>query len=318
MTNKELRAEYIRLSRLESKQDVDDMIDIFLEYFFKTILALKIDNETPRELKDAALVNQMLFTKLSHLKQIIIGIGFTSKSGAKLNNIIDPTVVGSLVRTIFETVGMFNLIYIQTNAGEERLILYNLWVSAGLSYRQKFTTAATSDEVKEKAKNEKQQIEDLKIQIEQTTLFKNISQRDKDRIYNKITSKEYNIRFENGQVKGVAGFQEFIEKAGVRPRIMDNMYTHFSLNSHPSNVSVFQFGDMFKTAEPRFFELVNFNVKSALFLLGVFAADFIKLFPELLTIYNAQPLIDQIMINFFNSFMRGEAYDINEAYDALN
>jgi hypothetical protein len=318
MNKIELRTEYLRLSRLESKQDVDDMIDIFLEYFFKTILALKVENEIAKELKDAILVNQMLFTKLAHLKKIITGIEFTSKAGAKLNNIIDPTVVGSLVRTIFETVGMFNLIYIQANAGEERLVLYNLWVSAGLSYRQKFTTAAISEEVKEKARNEKQQIENLKNQIEHTTLFKNLNQRDKDKIYSKITSKEYNVRFENGHVKGVAGFQEFIKIAGVRPRIMDNMYTHFSLNSHPSNVSVFQFGDMFRAEEPRFFELVNFNVKSALFLLGVFAADFIKLFPVLKNIYDAQPLIDQIMINFFNNFMRGDAYDINKEYEALN
>lgn len=318
MTKDQLRVEYQRLSRLETKEDVDEMIDIFLEYFFKTILAFKAEAETPRELKDAILVNQMLFTKLLHLKQIIKGVEFTSKTGAKLNKIIDPLVVGSLVRTIFETVGMFNLIYLQTKPGDELLILYNLWVSAGLSYRQKFTTALINEEIIEKAKKERQQIEDLKSEIEQTALFKKLSQREKDHIYNKITGKEYNIRFENGQLKGVAGFQEFIERAGVRPKVMDNMYTYFSLSSHPSNVSVFQFGNMFQVEDSHFFGLVNFNVKSSMFLLGVFVADYIKLFPSILDVYNGQPLLDQIMINFFNSFMRGEAYDINRSYEALN
>jgi hypothetical protein len=313
MNKEKLREEFTRLRVFEN-----ELLDIYLEYFLKSIQDFQIKGDTPRHLRDAILVNQMLFTKVGHLKQLITGIEFTSKTGAKLKKIIDPTVVASVVRTIFETVGMFNHIYIQTKSDEERIIIYNLWAIAGLNYRQKFAGSLTMPENIQKAKEELDQINILKDQIEQMNLFKGLSQRDRERIYDKIGRKEYNIRFEKGFVKGVGGFQEFIENSGVRPRLMDNMYTHFSLNSHPSNVAVFQFGDMFQANDPKFFELTNFNVKNAVYLLSIFVADYIRLFPELINTFNNQPLIDQIIINFSNSFMRGEEFDINKAYESLN
>ncbi|MEJ5996240.1 DUF5677 domain-containing protein [Pedobacter sp. Du54] len=318
MNKDELRAEFTRLRIMDSEKNINDVIDILLEYFLKSIQNHRSDKNTPTHLHDAMLINQMLFTKLAHLKQLISGIEFVSKDGSRLKKIVDPTVVASLVRTIFETVGMFNLIYISNNSDEEMLIKYNLWVIAGLSYRQRFVQQTSSPENIQKAKDELAQIGKLKAQIESTALFKALSQRDKDKIYEKINRKEYNVIFENGHVKGIAGFQEFIANAGFNPKLMDNMYTHFSLNSHPSNVAVFQFGDMFQNKDPRFFELASFNVKNAIFLLSVFIADYIRLFPDVANTYSGRPIIDQIMINFFNAFMRGHEYDINNAYEHLN
>jgi hypothetical protein len=318
MTKEELRAEFTRLRIMDSEKDINDFLDILLEYLLKSIQNHKSDKTTPLHLHEAMLINQMLFAKVAHLKQLVSGIEFVAKDGSRLNKIVDPTVVASLVRTIFETVGVFNLIYISTNSDEERLIIYNLWVIAGLNYRQRFVQQTTSAENIQKAKEELAQIGILRTQIENTPLFKGLSQRDKNKIYDKISRKEYNIIFENGSVKGIAGFQEFIANAGVKPKLMDNMYTHFSLNSHPSNVAVFQFGDMFNNKNPQFFELASFNVKNAICLITIFIADYIRLFPEVINTYNNSPIIDQIMINFFNAFMRGHEYDINKAYDLLN
>ncbi|MCY1528853.1 hypothetical protein D9M68_639740 [compost metagenome] len=75
---------------------------------------------------------------------------------------------------------------------------------------------------------------------------------------------------------------------------------------------------MFQNKDPRFFELASFNVKTAIYLLTVFIADYIRLFPDVANTYNSRPVIDQIMINFFNAFMRGHEYDINKAYEQLN
>ena len=93
-----------------------ELADIFLEYFFKILVDHHDDKVYSQADADAKMINQMMFTKLTHLKRIIEGIGFESKEGKKLNAIIDPTIVVSLVRNIYESVALFNLIFVYTLA----------------------------------------------------------------------------------------------------------------------------------------------------------------------------------------------------------
>lgn len=69
---------------------------------------------------DSTMVLQMMMTKALHLRNTISGISYESNNGNRLNKIIDPTVVASLIRNIYETTGMFNLIYRTTTDPEEK------------------------------------------------------------------------------------------------------------------------------------------------------------------------------------------------------
>lgn len=75
------------------------------------------------EERDTKMINQMMLTKVLHIMDVVKGINCKSKSEIILNNIIDPTIVSSLARNIFETVGMFNLIYKNTVTLDERYIV---------------------------------------------------------------------------------------------------------------------------------------------------------------------------------------------------
>ena len=75
------------------------------------------------EERDTKMINQMMLTKVLHIMDVVKGLNYKSKSGIILNNIIDPTIVASLTRNIFGTVGMFNLIYKNTVTLDERYIV---------------------------------------------------------------------------------------------------------------------------------------------------------------------------------------------------
>jgi len=144
MTKEELRKECSRLFACKTIADSNDLLDIYSEFLFQSVQNHHQEAVYTQAEADAKLVIQMMLTKVLHLKSVIAGISFKAKDGSVLNKIIDPTIVASLIRNIYETAAMFNLIYRNTKSKEEREVLYLLWVHSGLKYRQRFENIITA------------------------------------------------------------------------------------------------------------------------------------------------------------------------------
>lgn len=318
MTKEQLRVEVERLMKSDAKQDVKDMLSILQECLFKIFMNHPKKQGDSNSTVDAKIVIQMIFSRMCNLKKDFDGFEYTANNGDKLNKIIDPTIIASSVRTVFETVGMFSTIYVKADSEDEKFILYNLWAIAGLKYRQRFVTANSSPETITKAAEEKQAIDDAVAAIEATDKFKALSIADKDKIYKCIAKYDFTIRFDGNSVKNLNGYQDMVEKAGIRSDIMGNIYTFLSLSSHPSNVAVFQFANMFSVEDPHFAFMSKFSLKFVFMLTSVFIADYIKVFPETLAIFNSLDVRDQCIINCYNIFARNRTYSINDEYGKLD
>jgi hypothetical protein len=316
MNQEQLREEYTRLTRLEKIEDCSDLLDIYLKYFFEVIRKNSDDSNTLAE-SEAKLVHQMIFTKTGHMKELLKGFEYESADKkTKLNRIIDPTVIASNTRNLLETISMFNLVFVNTKNTDEKIILYNLWASAGLKYRQRFNVVIKNSESQEKLDDEKKQIDNLKEEIENTELYKRLEEKDQNKIQSKLKEKDYKIQFNNNKVEFFS-WQETIPLLGVRAGIMDTIYTYFSLYAHPSNVSVFQFGNMFKKEENPFIYVTTYNLNNFFFLLSIFVFDYIKLFPEVKSTFEELSQIEQIVIDRQNVFARDESFSINSQWKAL-
>jgi len=315
MTKEQLRNECSRLFSCKTIADSNDLLDIYAEFLFKAVQNHHKEDVYTQAEADAKLIIQMILTKVLHLKSVIAGISYEAKDGSTLNKIIDPTIIASLIRNIYETTVMFNLIYRHTKSKDEREILYLLWVHAGLKYRQRFETAITTEENKEKHEHEKAQIDKIVSEIEANSLFKSLDEKNQGKIRTKLKDKDYLMRFDGTEVIFLH-WHELTAIMGIKEGLLENIYTYFSLYSHPSNVAVFQFADMFKLGEEVFPQMVNFNLKIAFFMFSIFIADYIKLFPSVLKTFEALDLRDQIVINFHNTTTRSHDYSINEAWTA--
>lgn len=315
-TLEHLRAEFKRLSHPDNIADCIELIDKYCIFFLTAIKNHQTENNTSAQEVEAKLILQMMMTKALHIKNTIKGVDFDTKNGIKLNNIIDPSIVASLIRNVYETTAMFNLIYRTNKQGDERDIIYKLWVISGLKYRQRFSVHITTQENETKRQTEEQNIANHITEIENTTLYKNLSDKDKEKIKRIISSKDYLIRFENNDLK-VLHWQGLIETMGCRQEFFQTIYTYFSLYSHPSNVSVFQFRDMFIPEKGPFLFMTTFNMQYVFMLLSVFIADYINLFPKVLQTFNSLEKIDQILINHNNTFARDYSYSINDTWKDL-
>lgn len=316
MTKKELRTEFTRLITCETIKDSYDLLDVYAECLF---LIIKNHHEEPAYSQadaEAKMLVQMMLTKVLHLRSVVNGISFRAKDGTSLNKIIDPTIVASLIRNIYETTGMFNLIYRYTKSKEEKEILYLLWVHSGLTYRQRFESNIFTKENMKKLDDEKKQIDNIVATIEENELYKSLDKKNQRKINIKIKEKDYLVKFEDKEVTFLH-WHELIKPMGIKDGLFENIYTYFSLYSHPSNVAVFQFDSMFKKGEETFLDLTNFNLKTAFIMISIFIADYISLFPTVIKTFDSLEIKDQIVINFNNTYARNQNYSINDSWIAL-
>jgi hypothetical protein len=316
MEKQKLREEYMRLNKLATIQDCLDLFDIFLEHLWNVIQIHHEDKVYSYANKDAKILNQMMFTKLTHLKKIVEGVGYTAQNGDHLNKIVDPTIVASLTRNIFETVAVFNLIYRNTKSEDEKAIIYGLWVSSGLKYRQRFQSAATTPENIQKIADEQKQIADIEKEIKDTALYKSLDAKNQGKIDEKLKQKDFKIRFDGKEVIYLV-WQDMCDVMGLNRDIFENIYTYFSLYSHPSEVAVFQFESMFSKENEEFKQLTTTNLKYCFSLMSVFVADYICLFPQVKDTFEKLEIYKQIALNAHNKMLRDDAYSINDAWKNL-
>lgn len=315
MDQNELRKNFLRLSYSETIEDSVEMMDLYASFFLIVISTHhNLPNKTIEE-KQAKIVLQMMLTKALHLKKMLEGVSFKSKAGVILQTIIDPTVLASIIRNTYETTATFNIVY-RANIDEGSSIVHKLWTIAGLKYRQRFSEQATTDENRRKLVDEQRQIEELTSEIKTSPLYQGLDSTERARIDKQIKDKSYLVVISNAKVKELH-WQEVSKIMGVLEGRFENMYTYFSLYAHPSNIAVWQFSDMFGKADKQFLSLTAFNLQYFFMCMSIFTADYINLFPEIGKLYDKLPLLDQIAINSFNVFARGNNYSINDAWKHL-
>lgn len=316
MSKEALRKEVSRLISCDNINDSKELIKVYSELFFRIIKNHQADNINSNADREAKIINQMMLTKALHLQSATDGISYVAQDGSALNRIIDPTIIASLIRNVYETAAMFNLIFRNTKSANEKTIVYNLWVHAGLKFRHRFEGVIKQQENREKIEAERQQMADMIAEIKATNLYQQLSQDNKDKIDAKLKEKDYKIQFVNNNVVFLH-WQELATVMGLKQMMFDNAYTYFSLYSHPSNVAVFQFKDMFRN-DNDFLSTTNFNLRYFFACASIFIADYIKLFPNVLNTYNGLDIRDQIVINFHNTFFRGNDYSINDSWKAVD
>jgi hypothetical protein len=317
MKQEELRQEVLRLSDANDIPTNIEYLDYFIQCFFDLVVYHRQDKLKMEGEADAKIILQMMFSKLIHLKKLLGGVHFTNKKGQQLTDtIIDPTVVTSLVRTIYETVCLFNIVYAVPNTADKRKILYYLWVSSGLNYQQEFSPAYASEAKKKKVAEDKKKIASLKKAIEDTEQYKALDKYNQNKIQLELRDKDFKIKIENNTVRCLSWqkiSKEFITKSDV----FDKIYTYFSLHTHPSNVSVLQFANMFREEEDTFKRITVFNLRFCLALSSIFLSDFIRLFPATLSTFEKRSDIEQIMLNFFNRMLREDNKSISDVSERL-
>ncbi|MBA2613386.1 MAG: hypothetical protein H0U95_15570 [Bacteroidetes bacterium] len=302
----DIRSEY---SRLLSSKDLQVMIE---SYKIITDTGFSIFYEHGKEGTktswdyDGNLLYQMTMLKCLSVLKLAEPINYTNDvDGTSLKNTYDPFSVYNLVRAQYEAFCNFNNIYIQSKSTQEIELKYYLWVLSGLNYRQRFKVEA-KENVEKKA-HEKKEIDDIIATLELNTCYIQLEDQSKKNIQDGIKKRDWQYKIEGNKASKIA-WHEMMTNAGTND-MLEGQYSFLSLNTHPSNVSVFQFGAMYNENEQESFTRMAMQLSKILVALSI--RDYCVYFPTCMKTFNKLPSMHQMLINTYNRMFRDESYVLN-------
>lgn len=275
------------------------------------IMAEAMGKEAPSEmLQDAHHLAQLVALRSTSILRLGEAAEYDNATSPihSLKPTLDPASIWGLVRAQYEAFAVFNNLYIQ-HRGDEQKLLYHLWVISGLKYRQQFRKPLNDEriphdlatELVAKADDELKTIDALVKQIEQSSLYQNLTIEKQAEISKAIKRKEFKFFFKDG-IPVEQAWHELFNRT-IASEIFAPFYTYLSLWSHPSNVSAFSFKDLYSNgaADGQVQRAVNF----AGFILAFMLRDKMSLFPECRAAFEDLPPPHQVLLDGWNEWFRG-------------
>ena len=272
-------------------------------------LSLKAHETIKREdrhdfLNDALILFQMTMSKGISILKLAQGTDYKNDIESLKHNkayrYIEPTAISSLTRTQFEAFSNFHNIYNSSDDDNVKQLLHDLWVVAGLKERQRFIHDDMAEEHKKKAEVERRKIDTLIERIEANEVFLSFSEERAEKLRKQIKQRNFQFVYKDGDLKK-SGWRDMFLNAGIKP-MFENIYSNMSLYSHPSNVSVFQFAQMFdeKTNTPMTHNAMNISR----IIMALFIGNYCKFIPEAHAAFQELPRLYQFIIDFENKAFR--------------
>jgi hypothetical protein len=287
-----------------------------LDCSLKLLLDHKNNSKLTETDNDGHLLVQIFLLKSMSLIKLTNGLRYRNDlNNTQFNDIYDPFGMGNLVRSQYEAFCNFNNIYIQSKSQNEINLKYYLWVLAGLNSRQRFP--AKSLIAIEQRKKEADIIEQYLDLLHKNTCFNELTERAKSNIQRCIGKREWQVKVTEDNAYKIA-WHEMFSNAGVKH--YDEQYNYLSSLSHPSNLSVIQFKQMYEGSKPEErsdFQSMRVMLTTSKTIMSFLLKDYITYF-KLHTQFDQLPLIDQMLVNAYNRNFRGREYVLNNTLEKLN
>ena len=222
---------------------------------------------------------QMVLFKIRSLQEAIKGLPLVP-NGQKQTIYLDLSNIASITRGIYESAFIYHNIFISTDNESERQVLINIWKIEGYNNRHKVPVPESMEE--DVAQNINT-IESLRSATKEILNRMDIVESARNKIEKIIKRDSSNIkgyRFVKSENR-IIGF-EHIDFTNARSifehEYMDGTYSYLSYQSHPSFLSLLQFGQL--TGKEYFSDMVRPFLMTACFCATKFANDACKVMTD--------------------------------------
>ena len=195
----------------------------------------------------AQCILQIIVCKIRSLLDMSNGINVRPEKDTI--RILDIPSLISVLRSLYEMAFVFHNIYAEQETKEERDIVLYIWAIRGLNNRQNMPIIPLA--FKEKAENEKKQIEDLKNRIISIVTNLDMSDEIRKQLINVASMKTVEIkgyRFrKDSENNRIIAFEDYRYEEGAEALLRTDAptYRFLSIHGHPPYLGVLQFGQLF-------------------------------------------------------------------------
>ena len=296
--------EVAELTQMKTLEDCKRYMKVMLDFYFDVIQSTASRKASSALEDDRNIWLQQMFCMGNHFISLLDGVGYQRKD-IRLNPIIDPDVLFTVARRIYESVVSFNLLFIQPVDANHQSILYNLFMAHGLSERLKDLDEDMRNRYPYRVLEEAAAIAACKKAIICNPLYATLNKQTQNTIDNAF-GKKYRYFFnENDELKFVQ-FEDAYICLKMREDMFAQQYSFFSLHGHPSYLSIIQFRDAFKKEFLADTMMAKHATQCALTFLSIFIVDYMKSNADVKAMYDNLELPRRFAIGMYEDAMRGE------------
>lgn len=305
-SEKQLTIEEVqKFIQLDTIDDCKQYLRVMLDFYFDVIKSPEGRKATSYIEDDRNIWMQTLFSEGFHFLSLLDGVGY-NKGIDRLNPIVDPSVLFSVARRIYESVIAFELLFVIPDSEDKKVILYNLFMAHGLSERLKNIDEEMRSHNPERVAEEQKDIDECLKEIEGTDLYSELDQQTKNIIKNAF-GKKFRYIFKEDNSLEFVNYYDADKLLGIKNNMLKGTYSYFSLHGHPSYVSIFQFRDAFKNDSRADISLMAPHAtQCVLAFMSFFIVDYMKLVPEIKTMFDKLEEPRRFAIGMYEDAMRGE------------
>nr|MCR4613662.1 DUF5677 domain-containing protein [Bacteroidaceae bacterium] len=221
--------------------------------------------------------------------------------------IIDFSILFTIARCVYESLIAFEILFVLPKTEDKQTIVYNLFMAQGLSERLKDLDEDMRSHNPTRVQEEQNDIDECRKAIEGTKLYKTLDQQTKATIdYALGNGKRFRYIFKDDNTMEFIQYEKAYTLLNVKENLFNSLYSFFSLHGHPSYLSLIQFRDAFKDEYRADMDMANHATQCVLAFMSIYIVDYMKLVPEIKSMYDKLEEPRRFAIGMYEDAMRGE------------
>ena len=292
--------------RLDTIDDCKQYLTVMLDFYFDVIKSPEGRKATSPFEDERNIWLQTMFSKGCQFKSLLDGVGY-SKGVSHLKPIIDFSILFTIARCVYESLIAFEILFVLPKTEDKQTIVYNLFMAQGLSERLKDLDEDMRSHNPTRVQEEQNDIDECRKAIEGTKLYKTLDQQTKATIdYALGNGKRFRYIFKDDNTMEFIQYEKAYTLLNVKENLFNSLYSFFSLHGHPSYLSLIQFRDAFKDEYRADMDMAKHATQCVLAFMSIYIVDYMKLVPEIKTMYDKLEEPRRFAIGMYEDAMRGE------------
>ena len=295
-----------RFIQLDTIDDCKKYLCVMLDFYFDVIKSPEGHKATSSFEDERNIWLQTMFSKGCQFTSLLDGVGY-SKGTIRLKPIIDFSILFTIARSVYESLIAFELLFVLPKTDDQQTIVYNLFMAQGLSERLKDLDEEMRSHNPTRVQEEQNDINDCRKAIEDTELYKTLDKQTKATIdYALGNGKKFRYIFKDDNTMEFIQYEKAYTLLNVKENLFNSLYSFFSLHGHPSYLSLIQFRDAFKDEYRADMDMAKHATQCVLAFMSIYIVDYMKLVPEIKTMYDKLEEPRRFAIGMYEDAMRGE------------
>ena len=292
--------------RLDTIDDCKQYLTVMLDFYFDVIKSPEGRKATSPFEDERNIWLQTMFSKGCQFKSLLDGVEY-SKGASHLKPIIDFSILFTIARCVYESLIAFEILFVLPKTEDKQTIVYNLFMAQGLSERLKDLDEDMRSHNPTRVQEELNDIDECRKAIEGTKLYKTLDQQTKATIdYALGNGKRFRYIFKDDNTMEFIQYEKAYTLLNVKENLFNSLYSFFSLHGHPSYLSLIQFRDAFKDEYRADMDMAKHATQCVLAFMSIYIVDYMKLVPEIKTMYDKLEEPRRFAIGMYEDAMRGE------------